>query len=154
MAWAIVLTESVLARPGTPSTSRWPRARRPTMRRSIRWSCPTITFLISKRSRPVSGGTACCTSAISLSLLLVRRHAERACRCIDGHGETEAAERRLSGGIHEAGDDADDLTVSVHQRAARGPRVHGSVELDKAGQGTILVRHLDRPVESADHAGR
>src|SRR6267378_6139974 len=136
----MVFTDNVFARPGTPSTSRWPRASRPTMSRSIRWSCPTITFLISKRSRPVSGGTAACTSAISPSLLLVRRHAERARRCIDGHRETDAAERRLSGWVDEPGNDADDLAIPVHERAAGRSRVDGRVELDETCERTILIR--------------
>src|SRR3954454_23540288 len=42
-----VLTVSVLARPGTPSSSTWPPARRKTITRSSIASWPTITRLIS-----------------------------------------------------------------------------------------------------------
>src|SRR6266550_3434175 len=149
----MVLTDRVFARPGTPSTSRWPRASRLTMRRSSRWSCPTITFLISNRSRPVSGGTAACVSAISLTPL-VGRHAERACRCVDGHRETHAAERGLSRWIHESGHDPDDFTVPVDEWASGRSRVVGRVELVETGEGAALVDRLNRAVEAADHAGR
>src|SRR5438477_12234961 len=123
------------------------------MRRSSRWSCPTITFLISKRSRPVSGGTAACVSAISLTPL-VRRHAERACRCVDGHRETHAAERGLSCWIHESGHDPDNFAVPVDEWASGRSRVHGRVELDETGEGAALVGRLNGPVEATDHPGR
>src|SRR4051794_35051668 len=45
-----VLTVSVLARPGTPSRSTWPPARRATITRSSIASWPTITRLISNRA--------------------------------------------------------------------------------------------------------
>src|SRR3954447_10604356 len=45
---ATVLTVSVLARPGTPSSSTWPPARSATSTRSSIASWPTITRLISK----------------------------------------------------------------------------------------------------------
>ena len=56
IAWASVLIAIVLARPGTPSTRRWPRARSATIIRSSRWSWPTMTFLTSYSSRSI--GTA------------------------------------------------------------------------------------------------
>src|ERR671937_1113172 len=114
IAWATVFTESVFARPGTPSTRRCPRARSATRIRSSKWSCPTMTFLISKRRRPVSGGTALCWSAMS-SLSLVRRDAERAGRRVDGHREADAAERRRAGRVHEPGHDTDDVTLAIHE---------------------------------------
>ena len=49
---ARVLTASVLARPGTPSRSRWPSARRPIVSRSTRAPWPTITLRISVRRAP------------------------------------------------------------------------------------------------------
>src|SRR2546427_4007540 len=58
-----VLTESVLASPGTPSSRTWPLANSPIMSRSTRYFWPTTTLLISLSS----GGTnalACCTSAL------------------------------------------------------------------------------------------
>src|SRR5688500_13194756 len=42
-----VFTASVLASPGTPSIRRWPLQSRPISRRSMRYSCPTMTRLIS-----------------------------------------------------------------------------------------------------------
>ena len=51
---ASLLTSSVLARPGTPISSAWPRANRQIDKRSITRSCPTMTrpqFL----SQPIVG---------------------------------------------------------------------------------------------------
>src|SRR3954451_4214289 len=48
--WASVLTVSVLARPGTPSSSTWPPARRATSSRSSIASWPTMMRFISKRA--------------------------------------------------------------------------------------------------------
>ena len=47
MVRASVLTVSVLASPGTPSTSRCPCARIATSTRSRKWSWPTTTFFTS-----------------------------------------------------------------------------------------------------------
>src|SRR5437867_8376056 len=63
MTDARVLTESVFANPGTPSSRTWPLANKPMMSRSTRYFWPTTTLLISLSS----GGTnalACCTSAL------------------------------------------------------------------------------------------
>src|SRR4051795_9353271 len=59
---ARVSTASVLATPGTPSSSTWPRASRATSIRSTSRSWPTITRLISNRARSMraastDGGT-------------------------------------------------------------------------------------------------
>src|ERR1043165_3349375 len=48
---ANVSTASVLATPGTPSSSRWPLASSPTSIRSTSRSCPTITRLTSNTVR-------------------------------------------------------------------------------------------------------
>jgi hypothetical protein len=42
---ASALMASVFASPGTPSTSRWPRASSATSIRSSSSSCPTMVFL-------------------------------------------------------------------------------------------------------------
>src|SRR5262245_10884812 len=55
---ATVLTVSVLARPGTPSSSTWPPASRATSTRSSIASWPTMTRLISK-SADSSASCAC-----------------------------------------------------------------------------------------------
>ena len=44
---ASVFTVMVFARPGTPSTSRWPCASSATITRSRNWSCPTTTRFTS-----------------------------------------------------------------------------------------------------------
>src|SRR4051812_13441404 len=54
---ATVLIVSVLARPGTPSSSTWPPARSATSRRSSIPSCPTMTRLTSN-SAPSSAACA------------------------------------------------------------------------------------------------
>src|SRR6266542_2073011 len=63
MAAARVLTESVLANPGTPSSRTWPLANNPIMSRSTRYFWPTTTLLISLRSVGTNA-LACCTSAL------------------------------------------------------------------------------------------
>ena len=55
--WPSVFTASVLARPGTPSTSRWPRQSRATIIRSTRVFWPTMTLRTSS--------TAACTRSAS-----------------------------------------------------------------------------------------
>ena len=67
MTSARVRTASVLATPGTPSRSRWPRASRPTSIRSIIRSWPTSTRLISNWVRSRSAAT----SAVSKSWVVV-----------------------------------------------------------------------------------
>src|SRR3954467_112336 len=61
---ATVLTVSVLARPGTPSSSTWPPARSATSRRSSIASWPTMTRLIScsaaSSASRASSKRACC----------------------------------------------------------------------------------------------
>src|SRR5215212_667269 len=57
-AVATVSTVRVLARPGTPSIRQWPEARRHTSTRSSSRSCPTMTFLASKRMRSRSAASS------------------------------------------------------------------------------------------------
>src|SRR6266702_7976872 len=121
MACATVFTASVFARPGTPSTSRWPRASSATTMRSSKWSCPTMTFLISKSSRSIWLPGRVATVMLPLLLRaypLVERLAERAGRLIDSDSEADAAEDLLARGVHQTGDDAHDLAIAVHQRPA------------------------------------
>ena len=50
MAWAMVRTISVLARPGTPIIRQWPRANRAISSSSTTCSWPTMTLAISSLS--------------------------------------------------------------------------------------------------------
>src|ERR1035437_8202266 len=70
IAPASVLMAMVFASPGTPSTSRWPRARSATASRSRRWSWPSMTFFTSYRTRSIGsdGGVSAC-SCTGLRLL-------------------------------------------------------------------------------------
>ena len=80
---ASVLTVSVLARPGTPSSSTWPPASSATSRRSSIASCPTITRLIScsassstsrgssRRGTRLVGGRSSGIGSSSVSLSIV-----------------------------------------------------------------------------------
>ena len=68
----------------------------------------------------------------SLLGLLVRGQAGAAAGDVDGHGEADADEHVLLGGVDERGDDADDPAVAVQQRPARVAGVHGGVDLDQA----------------------
>ena len=80
--WPRVLTASVLARPGTPSTSRCPRQSSATIIRSTRPRCPTMTFLTSaiaawicsasSRTASFSLATSTCAWAMSPRLLRVQ----------------------------------------------------------------------------------
>src|SRR5215213_6277607 len=64
--WASVLTVSVFASPGTPSSRTWPPASSATSRRSSIASWPTITRLIScsalSRASRASSKRACCAA--------------------------------------------------------------------------------------------
>src|SRR5689334_9631324 len=139
IAWARVLIAIVLARPGTPSTSRWPRARRATTIRSSRWSCPTMTFLTSYRSRSIGSGPVrpSCSCSINVSsswLGSIRGQAADTAGDIDRHGQADADEHVLLGRVDECGDDADDRAGAVEQRAAGVAGVHGGVHLDQPRQ--------------------
>src|SRR5712692_2916244 len=152
IACATVLTASVFARPGTPSTRRCPRASSATTMRSSRWSWPTMTFLISKIRRSIwpPGRTLV---DMANSPPLVRRNAEGAARLVDGHREAHPAEH-LTCRIDETGHDAHDLAVLVHQRAAGRTLVHGGVELDQSGDRLLQAGSVHGPVETGDHARR
>src|ERR671937_1172728 len=50
-AWASVLTSSVLATPGTPSSSTWPRTSSAATSPETAPSCPTTALAISLRTR-------------------------------------------------------------------------------------------------------
>src|SRR5712664_1314573 len=133
------LTESVLASPGTPSTSRCPPESRAIAIRSSRTSWPTMVRLTSK-SAGCSGLACWPDDGVRLSvgggvigllragLLPLRRSylgplprplaATAAERGADGHREPDAGERVLASGGGDRDDDADDEPVCVEQRAA------------------------------------
>ena len=136
IASASVLIAIVLASPGTPSTSRCPRASSATTIRSSRWSCPTMTFLTSYRSRSIGGRR--CASRLVLSRGVsscggsVRGQAGGAAGDVDGHGQADADEHVLLGRVDERGHDADDGAARVEQRAAGVAGVDRGVHLDEA----------------------
>ena len=67
---ASVLTVSVLARPGTPSSSTWPPASTATSTRSSIASWPTITRLTSySASSSASRGSGSAVSGLSASVM-------------------------------------------------------------------------------------
>src|SRR6266705_4986557 len=64
---AIVFTVSVLASPGTPSSRRWPLARRPNRSRSTKYFWPTTTCPTCWRSAGIhwpSSRTSCVVSCV------------------------------------------------------------------------------------------
>ncbi len=69
IVFASVLTVSVFARPGTPSTSRWPWARIATSTRSRKWSCPTTTRLTSYSTRCISSPVLRAVFCSSMAIL-------------------------------------------------------------------------------------
>src|SRR5947207_1470078 len=124
MVRASVFTVSVLARPGTPSTSRWPCASIATITRSRKWSWPTTIFFTSYRMFSIASPSA-------LGRSLERGHTHRHRRIFDRHREADADEHALRGRIEDTGDDADHLARSVQERAAGIAGVHRGVELDQ-----------------------
>src|SRR5688572_12918118 len=111
---ASVLTVSVLASPGTPSTSRWPWASMATSTRSRKWSCPTTTFFTSYSTRSIS----VVTSLLMRSFSLEGRQADRAGGRLDGNGEPDADEHALFGRVEQPRDDADHFAFGGYQRPA------------------------------------
>src|SRR5436190_20623743 len=122
MVRASVFTVSVFARPGTPSTSRWPCESIATITRSRKWSWPTTIFFTSYRIF---------STTISWSEW---RYPDRHRRILDRHREADADEDALLGGIHDAGDDADHFARGVQQRAAGIAGVRRGIELDKVAE--------------------
>src|SRR4249919_951307 len=155
MASASVLIAIVLASPGTPSTSRCPRASSATTIRSSRWSCPTMTFLTSYSRRSMGralGVTSGSRSTWSVLLGSVRGQAGGAAGDVDGHGQADADEHVLLGGIDQRGHDADDGPVGVHQRSAGVPRVDRGVHLDEAADDLSRVLAPERAVQAGHDA--
>src|SRR6185295_9741042 len=165
---ASVLTVSVLARPGTPSTRKW--------------SWPTTTRLTSYRTRSISVaaspgieeesvivGLVCnvvlnAAKDLSATFEILRfaqeakclegRHSRRRGGVLDRHGEADADEDALAIRVQDRGDDADHLAVHRHERAARVARVGGGVELDQVGQHLLAVGRAELALQARDDAGR
>src|SRR6187455_1876692 len=171
-ACARVFTVSVLASPGTPSTSRWPCASTATITRSRKWSWPTTTRLTSYRTRSISvaaspgmeevsvivdpkGERAACAGGTNCGLRrLERRHSRRRGSVLDRHGEADADEDALAVRVQDRGDDADHLAVHRDERAARVARVGGGVELDQVGEHLLAVGRAELALQARDDAGR
>src|SRR6185369_12594173 len=166
------LTDSVLASPGTPSTSRCPPESRAIAIRSSKTSWPTIVRLTSKSTGcrglvywPGDGdGRSFGVVVIGLlrpELLPLRRSylrplpwprtATPAERGADRHREPDAGERVLAGRGGDRDDDADDKPVSVQQRATRAARINRRVELDEPGE--LAVAGVRGSVKTGDHPG-
>src|SRR4051812_46827648 len=148
---ASVLMAIVLARPGTPSTSTWPRARRATMSRSSSRSWPTSSFFTWNTTCSMGaerGGGRLMDAPRSL-LGGAGGTAGRG----DRHGEADPDEEGLRGRIGQGRHDADDLAGAVQEGAARVAGVHGGVELDEPVEGHAAVEG-DRPVEARHDARR
>src|SRR5690242_3634535 len=160
MAAASDLTDSVLASPGTPSTSRWPPESRAMAIRSSRTSWPTMVRLTSKstgcsglaRSAAVASLIALSSAQSSnLGSLPSWSLATGAERAADGYREADAGERVLPVGSGERDDHADDAPVRVEQRPARAAGVDRRVELDEPGE--LAVAGVRGPVQAGDHPG-
>src|ERR1700761_2457629 len=158
------LTDSVLARPGTPSTSRCPPQSRATAIRSSSTSWPTIVRFTSKSTG--CSGLLAVRSWLSV-IGLLRPDVAAGCRSYlrspwpgaraaaergtDGHGEPDARERVFAVGSGERHDDPDDHAARVEQRPARTARIDRRIELDEAG---ALARvGIRGPVEAGNHPG-
>src|SRR5205809_7762750 len=151
-------TASVLARPGTPSTSRCPPDSRATAIRSSSTSWPTMVRLTSNST--LSSGFVELAGLIC-PLRVVRRSylgsvsgpgaVSVAERGADRHREPDAGEGVLVCRVGDRDDDAYDQAPRVEQRAAGASGVDRGVELDEPGVGT--VDSLRGPVEAGDHTG-
>ena len=140
----------VLASPGTPSTSRWPRASSATIIRSSSSVLPDDGLLdlvqrLLERVRPrlrraaVGSNVAPWASWSSVAVTVDGRAGGTAGRG-DGDGEADADEEALLAGVGEGGDDADDLAGPVEQRAAGVAGVHRGVELDEPARASGRCR--------------
>src|SRR5436853_5914896 len=71
-----------------------------------------------------------------------RRQPRRRRRVLDRHGEADADEHRLPGGIEYPGDDADHFAVDGDERSARASRIPRGVELDQVRQEALAFGRL------------
>src|SRR6478752_4146455 len=151
---ASVLMAIVLARPGTPSTRRWPRARRATASRSSNTSWPTMTFLTSYSTRYMGRlvGFGCWSTCppVRSSVLGQSRGATGH---VDGHGQADPDEDVLAGRVDEGGDDADHAARAVEQGTAGVAGIDRRVDLDEVMEDRAVRRFLERPAEPRDDAG-
>src|ERR1700754_3381547 len=111
IAPASAFTARVLARPGTPSTRMWPRARRATSSRSRSVSWPTMVFFTSYRICSVSMHAPLLLWAGG-SRAVVAATAEGGA---DRHGEADTDEGAGGGRVEQGHDDADGLAAGVDQ---------------------------------------
>src|SRR3954453_1772322 len=148
---ATVLIAIVLASPGTPSTSTWPRASKATISRSSSMSWPTSSFLTWKTTCSIGAGFGGGMLTVLLTLDSLLRRACRAAGGCDRHGEPEADEELLLRWIGERGDDPHYLPGAVEQRPAGVAGIDRSVELDETAKGLPFGdRH--RAVQTGDDA--
>src|SRR5437764_10632921 len=107
MAPASVFTSSVLASPGTPSSSTCPRISRAMTNRSTTASCPTTALATSARSFAITPCAAAMRAATALeSMTVISEH---------------RVDLRAQLGIGDGADDAvDDLAVLQNQKGGEG----------------------------------
>src|SRR3954470_18241507 len=120
---ATVLTVSVLARPGTPSSSTWPPARRATITRSSIASWPTITRLISNRA----ASSASCASRAGEILRV-------------SSSSPSSARNRLSSGVTYVSPSLAGLAVMV---SALRRVVRSVAERDRHGLAAVVALQFD-----------
>src|SRR5919112_5598784 len=139
-----VLTVSVLARPGTPSSSTWPPASSATITRSSIDSCPTMTRLISNSA-------ASSASWASRAGLISRRPSSPSrARSRGSSGVKWLLLADLGGGLVGTGAqlDREGLRVPV----ALHDDLHGIAGLLREHSLSEIGRGCDRPsVELGDH---
>src|SRR6266542_890 len=139
---ASVLMVSVLARPGTPSSSRWPPARSAMKTRSSMASWPTTTRLISNRA---------CSSVWRAAAFVDGVSVRGSSASVDGDGEVDADAAAARANAHRI--DADDFAGGVEQRAPGVAGIGRGVGLDQAGDGGGAPAAAQRAVDGADDAG-
>src|SRR5512135_3143136 len=154
-ARAKVLTVSVFARPGTPSTSRCPCARIATSTRSRKWSWPTTTRFTSNSTRSMSAALSLACRVLSCMGRLLccrsprrseRRHPDRAAGGLHRGGEADAEEGSRCG-VEDRARHPDHLAVERHQRPAGASRIDRGVELDQPLEQRAAILGAELAVE-------
>src|SRR5919202_4413470 len=158
---ARVLTVSVLARPGTPSSRTWPPARRATSRRSSIASWPTITRLIScsaasSASRASSKRACCCARAppaTSSNSFILLPSLPR-----NSHEPPEPRQRHPGADQqqHEraAGEARRQLALALLRSQLRAEALVGTLELAGVVGGEALAARRPRDLSEAVGVGR
>ena len=168
---ASVLTVNVFARPGTPSTSRWPCARIATSTRSRKVVLPDHDTLDLVEHALASAGDVpvalfvhgVIVPVVPLNRDIKRVGCRRRCRRPRWSRRSRCRRKCRPGRVENRGHDTDHLAVHRDERPARTARVGRGVELDQPGEQALSFgraefavrgRRSRRPTRRADAEGK